>query len=170
MRNKQLKKTVLLALCVTFSLILSYVEILLPPIWPSVPGIKPGLANIAIIFVFYRFGFANAAAVSFLRLVLAALLFGNPITFIYSFAGAVLSLAVMAISKKTGIFSIIGVSITGAVSHNLGQVLIAMLLLETPALGYYMAVLIFTGTVSGIFVGICGALILKRMTEIGGME
>ncbi|MBQ3489847.1 MAG: Gx transporter family protein [Clostridia bacterium] len=169
MKNKKLKKTVFLSLCITFSLILSYVETLIPPIWSAVPGIKIGLANIAVIFVLYRFGAGCAMTVSFVRLVLASLLFGNPITFIYSLSGAVFSLFVMAVLRKIGIFSMIGVSITGAVSHNLGQILTAMLLLETPSLRYYMAVLIFTGTLSGIFVGLCSAMILKRMEKFGGV-
>ncbi len=170
MKNRKLKRKVFLSLCVTFSLVLSYVETLIPPIWLAVPGIKIGLANIAVIFVLYRFGIFNAAMVSFLRLLLSSLLFGNPITFIYGFAGAVLSLSVMAVLRKIGIFSMIGVSVTGAVFHNLGQILTAMLLLETPALGYYMIVLIFTGTISGIFVGLCGAVILKRTEKTGGFE
>ena len=170
MKNRKLKRKVFLSLCVTFSLVLSYVETLIPPIWSAVPGIKIGLANIAVIFVLYRFGIFNAAMVSFLRLLLSTLLFGNPITFIYGFAGAVLSLSVMAVLRKIGVFSMIGVSVAGAVFHNLGQILTAMLLLETPALGYYMIVLIFTGTISGIFVGLCGAVILKRTEKTGGFE
>lgn len=170
MKNKKLKRTVVLSLCGTFSLILSYLETLIPPIWSAVPGIKIGLANIAVIFVLYRFGIFNAAIVSFVRLLLSSFLFGNPITFVYGFAGAVLSLAVMAILRKIDLFSMIGISVAGAVSHNLGQILTAMLLMETPALGYYMIVLIFTGTLSGVFVGLCGAIILKRTEKIGGME
>lgn len=170
MKNKKLKKTVFLALCVTFSLILSYLETLLPPIWTAVPGIKIGLANVAVIFVLYRFGIPQAAAVSFLRLVLSTLLFGNPITFIYSLAGALLSLLVMAVLKKIGVFSMVGVSITGAVSHNLGQILTAMVLFETAELGYYMIVLLFTGTLSGVFVGLCGAMLLKRLGTYGGIR
>lgn len=170
MKNKKLKKTVFLALCVTVSLILSYVEALLPPIWTAVPGIKLGLANIAVLFVLYRFGVIEAALVSFLRLVLSSLLFGNPVTFIYSLAGAVLSLFVMAVLRKTGVFSTIGVSVAGAVSHNLGQILTAMLILETAEIGYYMIVLIFTGTLSGIFVGLCGAMLCKRLEKIGGIK
>ena len=71
---------------------------------------------------------------------------------------------------KIGIFSMVGVSVSGAVSHNLGQILAAMLLLETPAIGYYMIVLVFTGTVSGVFVGLCGSMVLKRMEGVRWIE
>ncbi len=162
------KKTVFLALCAAFALILSYVETLIPPLFSSVPGIKMGLANIAIVFVLYRFGVREAAAVSFVRLTMSMLLFGNPIIFIYSAAGAFLSLAVMALLRRLDLFSTVGVSVAGAVMHNLGQILTAMFLLETAALGYYMLVLTVTGTVSGIFVGLCGALLIKRFGDLGG--
>ena len=170
MGSHKQKKTVFLALCVTFSLILSYLETLIPPIWSAVPGIKLGLANIAVIFVLYRFGIWEAAAVSFVRLLLATLLFGNSVAFVYSLAGAVLSLFLMTVLMKIGIFSMVGVSVSGAVFHNLGQILAAMLLLETPAIGYYMIVLVFTGTVSGVFVGLCGSMVLKRMEGVRWIE
>lgn len=167
--SDSVKKTALLALCAAFSLMLSYVETLIPPLSASVPGIKMGLANIAIVFSLYRFGVKEAAAVSFLRLVLSTLLFGNPMTFIYSAAGAVLSLAAMAVLRRSDLFSTVGVSVAGAVMHNLGQILTAMLLLETAALGYYMLVLAVTGTVSGILVGLCSALLIKRLEKFGGL-
>lgn len=159
------RKITLLSLCVSVAMILSYVEFLLPPIWSAVPGIKLGLANIMIIFVLFRFGSADAALVSVLRLVLSSLLFGSVMTFAYSAAGAILSLSVMIILKKCGFFSTVGVSIGGGVFHNLGQVLMAILLLGTREIGYYMIVLTVTGTVSGIFVGICGALMLKYVKK-----
>ena len=159
------RKITLLSLCVSVAMILSYVEFLLPPIWSAVPGIKLGLANIMIIFVLFRFGSADAALVSVLRLVLSSLLFGSVMTFAYSAAGAILSLSVMVILKKCGFFSTVGVSIGGGVFHNLGQVLMAILLLGTREIGYYMIVLTVTGTVSGIFVGICGALMLKYVKK-----
>ena len=127
-----------------------------------------GLANIVVLFVLYRWGIREAATVSFVRLVLAMLLFGNPVMLIYSTAGAFLSLLVMAILKKLTKFSMVFISISGAIFHNLGQILTAMLLLQTKELGYYMIVLGFTGTVSGIFVGLCGAFLFQRFKKIGG--
>ena len=160
------KRLVLLTLFTAVALVLSYVEAILPPIWSAVPGIKMGLPNIMIIVILYRFSLKEAAAVSLVRLFAVALLFGNVMTFAYSLAGAILSLAVMALLKKTNWFSMVGVSIAGGVFHNLGQILVAMLLLETAEIGYYMIVLAFTGTVAGVLVGIAGSLVLKRLEKV----
>lgn len=164
-RQNKIKKLTFLGLCTSLALLLSYVEVLIPPLYSAIPGIKLGLPNIAIVFVLYRFGFREAAAVSFLRLLIVAMLFGNSMTFIYSFAGAVLSILLMAFLKKTDLLSTVGVSVAGGVSHNLGQILVAMLLLDTAEIGYYMIVLAITGTVSGIFIGLCGNFIIKRLPE-----
>lgn len=152
-------------MCTAIALILAYVESLLPPLYAAVPGIKLGLPNVAIVFVLYCFGVKEAAAVSFVRLTVVSLLFGNPMTFAYSLAGAVLSLAVMAILRKLNFLSTVGVSVAGGVFHNLGQILAAMLLLGTAELGYYMVVLAVTGTVAGIFVGLCGGYAVRRLSS-----
>lgn len=159
----QSKKIAFLGLCAGVALVLAYVEALLPPLYAAVPGIKLGLPNIAIIFILYRFGLREAAAVSLIRIVAVALLFGNPMTFAYSVAGAFLSLLVMTVLRKLDLFSIVGVSVGGAVFHNVGQILTAMVLLGTAELGYYLIVLAVTGTISGILVGLCGAMAVKRV-------
>ena len=161
--RKTSRQLAYLGLCTAVALILAYVEVLLPPLFTAVPGIKLGLPNIAIIFVLYRYGVRHAAAVSFVRMAVVAMLFGNPMTFVYSLAGAVLSLLVMALLRRLDFLSIVGVSVAGGVFHNVGQILMAMLLLGTAELGYYLIVLAITGTVSGIFVGLCGALAVKRI-------
>ena len=158
------KKIAFLGLSASLALLLSYVEFLLPPLFASVPGIKIGLPNVVIIFVLYRFGLGAAATVSFVRLAISSMLFGNIIAFAYSLAGAVLSLAVMAILKRLDIFSTVGVSIAGGVCHNIGQILVALLLLDTPQIAYYLIVLTVTGTVSGAFIGLCAAFMLKRIS------
>lgn len=156
------KNVALTGLCTAVALVLSYVELLLPPIFVAVPGIKLGLPNILIIFMLYRFGLRRAAAVSLVRIALVALLFGNTMTLAYSFAGAVLSLAVMALLKRLHFLSTIGVSVAGGVSHNIGQILVAMLLLGTAELGYYLIVLAVTGTIAGILIGLCGVILIRR--------
>jgi heptaprenyl diphosphate synthase len=156
-------KMTFLGLFTAVAMILSFVETLLPPLTTALPGIKMGLPNIAIIFVLYRYGVRHAAAVSFVRMAVVAMLFGNPMTFVYSLAGAVLSLLVMALLRRLDFLSIVGVSVAGGVFHNVGQILMAMLLLNTAELGYYLIVLAVTGTVSGVFVGLCGALAVKRI-------
>ena len=157
------RKLAYLGLCTAVTLILAYVEVLLPPLFTAVPGIKLGLPNIAIIFVLYRYGVRHAAAVSFIRIAVVAMLFGNPMTFVYSLAGAALSLLVMALLRRMDFLSMVGVSVAGGVFHNVGQILMAMLLLGTAELGYYLIVLAITGTVSGVFVGLCGELAVRRI-------
>ncbi len=164
--RRHTKKLTLLGLLTAIALILSYVEALLPPIFVAVPGIKMGLPNIAIIFVLYRFGLKEAAAVSLVRLAAVALLFGNAMTLIYSLAGATLSLALMALLKKSDWFSMIGVSIVGGVSHNLGQILVAIWLMETAEIGYYMIILTVTGTIAGVLIGLAGSFVLQYLNKL----
>ena len=165
MANKS-KSIAFISIYTALAMILAYVEAKIPPLLPSVPGVKMGLPNIIIIFLLYRRGPVFAAVVSLLRIILVSMLFGNVMTLAYSAAGAALSLGVMALLKKTDRFSPVGVSLTGGVFHNLGQVLVAMLVLETAQIGYYMIVLTLTGTVAGILVGLAGALVLKYMKNV----
>ncbi len=160
------KTLVFLSVFTAVAMVLSYIEAILPPIWSAVPGIKIGLPNIIIIFLLYRLSVKHAAAVSLIRILLTAVLFGNAVTLLYSLAGAVLSLAVMAILKRTDRFSMVGVSVLGGVFHNLGQILVAMLILETAEIGYYMIVLTVTGTLAGVLVGILGSLVLKYTKRV----
>ena len=162
--NTKVKRTALLGMVTSVALVLAYLEAILPPVSTAVPGIKMGLPNLAIVFVLYRFGFKDAAVVSALRLFIVAVLFGIVMTLAYSAAGAVLSLTLMGILKKTDKFSTVGVSVTGAVMHNLGQILVAVFLFETVQLGYYMIILSVTGSIAGVLIGV-GAGILLRRTE-----
>ena len=139
----------------------------MPPIATAVPGIKMGLCNLVIITVLYSVGVKAAIGVSLMRLILVFMLFGaNVLTFAYSLAGAFLSLFVMAIMKKIGLFSPIGVSITGAVTHNLGQILVAIVLFDSLTIGYYMLILTLTGTVAGCFIGLSSVFLMKRLDQI----
>jgi heptaprenyl diphosphate synthase len=164
MRNtkQQIRKLTLLSVLTAAALILSYAESVLPPLFPSVPGIKVGLPNIVIIFALYRMDVRSAISVSLVRICIAALLFGSPLSFVYSLAGAFLSLTVMALLKKLNILSTVGVSIAGGILHNMGQILAAMLLLQTVQIGYYFLILAMTGTISGLFIGLCGAFMIAR--------
>ena len=155
------KKLTLAAVMTAFALVLSYVEMLLPPIWSAVPGIKIGLPNIVIIYLIYKLSFKYAFTVSILRTVMVALLFGNLLSFAYSFIGAILSLAVMFVLKKIDLFSMVGVSIAGGVFHNLGQIFAAIFIMQTKEIGYYMIVLIPAGIIAGVFVGLAGVMCLE---------
>lgn len=148
----------------TLALILSYIESLVPLSF-AVPGIKMGLANIAIVFVLYRLGEKEAIAVSLIRLFWVAVLFGSFMTFLYSLAGAVLSMAVMIILKKSEKFSAVGVSVAGGITHNAGQIIAAVLLMETAQIAYYLPVLVVSGTVTGVIIGIVSALLINKIPK-----
>ena len=122
-----------------------------------------GLANVIIIFLLYKLDFKSALIVSVIRVGLSSLLFGNSLAFLYSISGAMLSIFLMLVFKRIGWFSTVGVSIIGGVSHNLGQIVVAMLVLRTYEIGYYMAVLAVSGTVAGVFVGLTAAFLIKRV-------
>ena len=155
------KTLALLGLFTGLALIMSYIEALMPIPLP-VPGVKVGFPNIIILFILYRFGTKSAIAVSLVRVLLVSILFGSALGLVYSFAGAVLSLAVMIILKKTDLFSTLGVSVVGGIAHNAGQIIIASILMSTVEISYYMPVLIITGTVAGIVVGIASHLLIKN--------
>lgn len=162
----QAKKIAFLGVLTTLALVLSYVEAILPPLYSAVPGVKMGLPNIIIIFMLYRFGIKETAVVSLIRVGIVTMLFGNFMMLAYSLAGALLSLLIMAVLKKTDRFSTMGVSVAGGVFHNLGQVLVAMVLLDSAQIGYYMLVLAITGTIAGGFIGLAGAYALKRTEKL----
>ena len=142
------------------ALILSYVESFVPM---PLPGVKLGLANLVAVFVLYRCGVLRAAGVSLLRVLLSALLFGSAVSLVYSLAGAALSVAVMALLRRTDRFSPLGVSIAGGVMHNAGQIIACCILLDTAAVAAYLPVLIVSGSVAGAAIGALAALLLSRI-------
>lgn len=147
---------------VSLAMVLSYLESLFP-VFLAVPGIRIGLANIAIVFALYHLGFRAALGISVVRVVLSALLFGSVISMSYSLCGALISLAMMAILKRSGLFGTVAVSVVGGVSHNLGQIAVACLILQTKAIAYYKPVLILSGVVSGVVIGIVSAVVIARL-------
>lgn len=165
MRNLT-KKIALLGVLTSVALVLSYLEAMLPPISTAAPGIKMGLPNIIVILLLYKFGLKEALMVSGIRVFIVALLFGNVTTLAYSVAGAVLSLALMTLFKKLNLFSIVGVSIIGGISHNLGQILVAIFLFDTIQIGYYMIILAITGTIAGVIIGVIGSILVKKLEKI----
>lgn len=164
MTNKS-KTTAFVGVCAALAMVLAYIEVLIPSLFPAIPGIKIGLPNIVIVFLLYRRGPALAAIVSLVRIIMVSMLFGNMMMFLYSLAGAAFSLVVMIILRRLDFLSTVGVSVAGGVAHNIGQILMAMLLLETTELGYYLVVLTVTGTISGVLIGLCGAMLIKRIPK-----
>ena len=159
------KKVAMLGLTIALAMIMSYIEALVPLSF-AVPGIKMGLANIVIIFVLYKIGTKEAILVSLIRVILVSLLFSNVMAMAYSIAGAVLSLAIMWFLKKTDKFSVIGVSIAGGIMHNVGQIIMAVILLGTEQIALYLPVLIITGTATGVVIGIVSGLVINRFKNI----
>lgn len=160
---KKTKRLVLLAMLTAVAMILSYVESLLPSV--GIPGVKMGLANIAVIFALFRFGWKEATALSLVRVVLVSLLFGSVGAMLYSLAGAVVSLAVMALLRRIDRFSTVGISVAGGVAHNAGQILMAMLILQTKQLLGYLPVLAISGIAGGVLTGLAAALLIRRIPE-----
>ena len=161
MRNNT-KKLTFLALTISFAMILSYVESRIPT-FVAIPGIKVGLANIAVIFTLYKFGVKEAIAVSLIRVLLVSMLFGSPVSLIYSITGAVFSLSVMILLKRFTPLAEVTVSVCGGVMHNVGQIAAASAMLSTNVVVYYLPFLILSGTVAGIAVGIASAILVKRI-------
>lgn len=155
------RKLTTLGLSVALALILSYVESLLPPLM-AVPGVKMGLPNIVILFLLYRYGWKEAAAVSGIRLLLTATLFTGFAAFFYGLAGAALSLLGSALLKRSGSFSPLGVSVAGGVLHNLGQIAVAALILDSGYIFAYLPVLLLSGTVAGALVGLLAGVLIRR--------
>ena len=141
---------------------LSWLESLLPA-FGMLPGMKLGLGNIVVLFALYRLSLRDAVWLALVRALLCAAMFGNAFSLAYSLAGAALSLAVMAGLKRLDRFSILGVSAAGGVCHNLGQLLVAIAVLGTARLGWYLPALAAWGTAAGAAIGAAGGLVIRRV-------
>ena len=149
----------------SLALILSYVELLIP-INFGIPGMKLGLANLLVVILLYKGCPRDALLLSVIRILLSGLIFGNMFSIFYSLGGGLLSLAVMVYLKKTGQFTVAGISIGGGASHNVGQLLVAMFVVQTYQVGYYLPVLLIAGVITGAVIGILSAEVLKRTQSI----
>ena len=156
------KKLTMTALLAALALIFSYIEVLIP-FSPAIPGIKLGIANLVVIVALYHMGLKYAITINVVRIFIAGLLFSGVFGIIYSLAGAILSMTVMVLLKKTGLFSVTGVSMAGGVAHNLGQILAAAFLVSNLSIFIYFPVLIFSGLISGALIGIVAYIILERL-------
>ena len=148
------------------ALIFSYVETLIPVNF-GIQGVKLGLANLVIVIALYKMKLSDAFLLSVVRVVLSGFIFGNYFSILYSLSGGVLSLAVMALLKRAGGFSVIGISISGGIAHNIGQLIVAMLVVETFRVAYYLPVLLLAGMLAGSVIGIAANEMLKRLVNMG---
>ena len=155
-------KTAYLGLFLALALICSYVEALIPvPI--GIPGVKLGLANVVMVCMLYRCGERDAAVISAARVLLAGFFFGSLYSILYSLAGAALSLLVMALIRRTRVLHLISVSAAGGVAHNVGQFLVAALVVENYRILYYLPVLFLVGMATGVLIGVVAANVLRRL-------
>ena len=162
MKKNDTKRLTTLSLLSAVAMILSYIEAQIP-LSVAVPGVKIGLSNIATVFALYTLGAPAAVAVSVVRVILSSLLFGNFAMMIYSLSGAALALVFMILTKRSRVFSVIGVSVTGGVMHNAGQVIAAAVMMENAGIAAYVIPLIISGTLAGIVVGVISALLVGRL-------
>lgn len=147
------------------ALIFSYVETLIPVSF-GIQGVKLGLANLIIVIALYKMKLKEVYLLSVTRILLSGFLFGNYFSILYSLAGGLLSLTVMAILKKREGYTVIGISAAGGVFHNVGQLLVAMAVVESLAISGYLPVLLIAGLLTGILIGILAGQMLKRLTNI----
>ena len=159
------KKVVRYGMLVALAMVLSYAEAQIPAFF-AVPGMKLGLTNLVVLLALYLLGDSSAMVINVLRIILVSVLFGSGVSFAYSLAGGLLSGCVMILLKRTGKFSMTTISIAGGIAHNVGQVLVAMALLQTRALAWYLLILWFSGLASGAVIGIVGAVLCKRMKKL----
>lgn len=164
MKNSKAKNAALFGLMVALAFVFSYVESLLPFHF-GIPGVKLGLANLVVLVMLYVSGVKTALPVALIRIVLAGLTFGNTYSLAYSLAGGLLSFAVMALCRRSKL-SVLGVSMLGGVSHNIGQIVVAAVLMGTTRIAYYLPVLLVAGMVTGLLLGIAAKLIINRLETI----
>ena len=147
------------------ALIFSYVESLIP-IHFGIPGVKLGVANLIIVIALYKMSIKETYALSVVRIVLAGFMFGNLFAILYSLAGGMLSLTIMSVLKRVGKFSVFGISIAGGVFHNVGQLIMAAFVLESISIGYYFPVLLISGLVTGVVIGLISNEMMKRLKKL----
>ena len=151
---------------IAFSMILSYIESLVP-FYFGAPGIKLGLANFIIILMLYSRNIREALLINLVRIVLSGFLFRSMFSILYSLSGGLLSFVIMLLARKSGLFDLTGVSICGGISHNIGQLLIAMYVVHTAGVLYYIPILLIGGLVTGLLIGVIATQVLKRMPRNG---
>lgn len=158
-------KTAYLGLLLAFALILSYIETIIP-FQSGIPGIKLGLANLAVVLCLYLFGWKEALVLTTVKALLGGFMFGSMSMMIYSMAGALISALIMIILKKTHWFHVLVVSAAGGVAHNMGQILVAFFVVETYGIVYYVPILVIAGLLTGILIGMVAALVLPYIQTI----
>lgn len=163
-RSEAIKKLTLSALLVSLAVVFGYVEHLIPFDF-GIPGIKLGLANVAVIIVLYIISTERAFTVSVLRVIICFLLFGSIYSLAYSLVGGLVSLIIMCFMKKAKIFSVVGVSICGGIAHNIGQLIVAVFLVRNLSIALYLPVLLISGAITGAIIGLIATAVIHRINK-----
>ena len=164
MKNTKVKNIALFGMMVALAFTFSYLESLIPFNF-GIPGVKLGLANLVVVVSLYIMKPYEALAIVVIRIFLAGLTFGNVYSLAYSLCGGLLSFAVMFLVKKTKL-SIIGVSMLGGICHNIGQIIVAAIIMHTARIAYYLPVLLIAGLITGLLMGVVSKLTVDRFKKI----
>lgn len=168
MKSKKTKNVALFGMMVALAFTFSYLESLIPFNF-GIPGVKLGLANLVVVIALYTMKPAEAFSIAVIRIFLAGLTFGNAYSIAYSLCGGILSFAVMLLLKRTKL-SMVGVSMMGGISHNIGQIIVAAIVMETARIAYYLPVLLVAGLATGLLLGVVSSLIVSRVEKIKKMK
>ncbi len=160
--NTEVKKIAVYGLMIALALVFSYIESQIPAFF-AFPGMKLGLTNVVVILALYKLGNTPAMTLNILRIALVSILFGGISAFLYSLAGGMLSTLVMILLKNK--FRTVTVSIIGGVAHNIGQILVAMVIMNTSGIAWYLVILWFSGMLSGAVIGLIGSLLCTRLPD-----
>lgn len=164
MKKINTKTLVTISALIAVAMILSYIESLIPA-FTTIPGVKMGLSNIATVFALYTLGWPYAILVSVIRVILSSLLFGKITGLIYGLSGAALALLAMILVKKTNRFSTVGVSVVGGICHNIGQIIAVCIVMGTSAIALNLIVLLITGTIAGVLIGVAAGILVERIKK-----
>lgn len=162
---KKTKRIAVFGLMTALAFTFSYLESLIPFNF-GIPGIKLGLANLVTVTALYVLPKKDAFFISVIRIVLSGLTFGGVFTMLYSLAGGLLSFVLMFVAQKCKQFSVTGVSVTGGIAHNAGQIIVAAVVMNTVRIVYYFPVLLISGLVTGLLIGIVSNLIISRLKRV----
>lgn len=164
MKNKA-QTVALYGIMVALAFVFSYFESLIP-FSVGIPGVKLGLANLVVVVALYIMKPSQAFSISLIRILLTSLTFGNiTVSLPYSLCGGLLSFAVMYFAKKTKL-SVIGVSMLGGICHNIGQIIVAAIIMETSKIAYYLPVLLVAGLLTGLLLGVVSKTVINRFEKI----
>ena len=165
MSREKTRKIAILGVIAAFGAILSYIEAIID-FGIFIPGVKLGLANIAVVIILYIYGYKDALIINIIRIIIVGLLFGNLFSISFSIGGALISYIIMALLKRTDIFSPIGVSVAGGVAHNVGQLMIASFVIESYSIINYLPILMVAGIICGLVIGIIGSMVIRYISII----